>query len=78
MPIIEVMDNTLGGNTMNTVKTLLSDLRKAKAVFGYVAYNNDDGLYIQLVKADVQFNFKDIAKDTPVNYTFNGVELHIN
>jgi hypothetical protein len=63
---------------MNTVKTLLSDVRKAKAVFGYVAYNNHDGMYIQLVKADVQFNFKDMPKDTPVQYRFDGVELHIN
>lgn len=63
---------------MNTVKTLLSDLRKAKAVFGYVAYNKHDGMYLQLVKADVQFNFKAMAKDIPVQYTFDGIKLHIN
>lgn len=63
---------------MNTVKNLLSDVRKAKAVYGYVAYNNDDGMYIQLIKADVQFNFKDLPKDTQVRYSFDGVELHIN
>ena len=63
---------------MNTVKTLLSDLRKAKAVYGYVAFNRDDGTYLQLVKSDVQLQFKNMAKDIPVQYTFDGIKLHIN
>lgn len=63
---------------MNTVKTLLSDIRKAKAVYGYVAFNRDDGIYLQLVKSDVQLQFKNMAKDIPVQYTFDGIELHIN
>lgn len=63
---------------MNTVKTLLSDLRKAKAVYGYVAFNRDDGTYLQLVKSDVQLQFKNMSKDIPVQYTFDGIKLHIN
>lgn len=63
---------------MNTVKTLLSDLRKAKAVYGYVAFNRDDGTYLQLVKSDVQLQFKNMAKDIPIQYTFDGIKLHIN
>lgn len=63
---------------MNTVKTLLRDVRKATHVFGYVAYNRDDGKYIRLVKSDVQYEFENMAKDIPVNYEFNGVDLYIN
>jgi hypothetical protein len=63
---------------MQTIKQLLSDLKKAKAVFGYVAYNNDDGTYLQMVKADIQFRFKNMPQDTTVRYTFDGGLLHIN
>ena len=63
---------------MKTVKNLLNDVRKAKIVYGFVAYNNDDGMYFQLVKADIVFNYKTMNPSTPVNYTFDGVELHIN
>jgi hypothetical protein len=69
---------TLGETTMQTIKQLLSDLKKAKAVFGYVAYNNDDGTYLQMVKADIVFRFKNMPQDTPVKYTFDGGLLHIN
>jgi hypothetical protein len=63
---------------MQTIKQLLSDLKKAKAVFGYVAYNNDDGTYLQMVKADIVFRFKNMPQDTTVRYTFDGGLLHIN
>ena len=64
---------------MNTVKQLLSDIRKAKAVFGYVAYNKDDGEYLQMVKSDATNIFKRMPENTPVHYKFEGGQfLYIN
>lgn len=63
---------------MSTVKELLRDVRKAMHVFGYVAYNRDDGKYIRLVKSDIQYEFETMPRDVPVEYTFNGVDLYIN
>jgi hypothetical protein len=63
---------------MNTVKTLIRDIRKAKAVFGYVAYNNHDGEYLQLVKNDAISIFRRQAPETAINYRFENEFLYIN
>ncbi len=53
---------------MQTVQDLLRDMKQAKKIFGFVAYNQDDGTYFEMKKTDVQFVFKDYPRDTPVSY----------
>jgi hypothetical protein len=64
---------------MNTVKTLIRDIRKAKAVFGYVEYNSiDEGEYLQLVKSDAIAIFRRQDPETAVRYRFDNEFLYIN
>jgi hypothetical protein len=63
---------------MNTVKTLLKDIKKAKAVYGYVAYNKHDGEYLQLVKKDALAIFIRMSENEPVHYKFDNEFLYIN
>lgn len=53
------------------------DLKACKAVFGYVAYSNDDGTEFELKKTDVMFVFKDYPEDTHVNYRVDIVNKSI-
>jgi hypothetical protein len=39
---------------MSNYKQFISDLKKAKYVYGYVVLTKDDGQYLQLTKVDVR------------------------
>ena len=62
---------------MSNIKQFKIDLKKANAVYGYVAITENDGSYIQLVKQDLLEQIKNY-EDSDILYTINDNCIYIN